>query len=62
MFVIKFALVIGGMYAFIWLMSKTSPILKIAGNIPHLPLYVILASLVVALGLRFLQESRARHG
>jgi hypothetical protein len=43
-------------------MSKSSPILKIAGNIPHLPLYVIFGSILVALGLRFWQESRARHG
>jgi len=62
MFVVKFALVIAGMYGFIWLMSKSSPILKIAGNIPHLPLYVIFGSMLVALALRFRQDRRAGHG
>ena len=62
MFIVRFALVVGGMYVFIWLMSKTSPILKIAGNIPHLPLYVIFGSMLVALGLRYRQENRVGHG
>jgi branched-chain amino acid transport system permease protein len=62
MFVVRIAAVVAAMIGFVWLMSKTSPILKIAGNIPHLPLYVIFGSILVALALRFWQESRARHG
>jgi len=62
MFIARFALVIGGMYVFIWLMSKNSPILKIAGDIPHLPLYVIFGSMLLALGLRYRQDNRAGHG
>ena len=62
MAIVKFALVIAAMYVFIWLMSKSSPILKIAGSIPHLPLYVIFGSIVIALGLRFVQEKRSAHG
>jgi len=62
MAIVKFALIIGAMYVFIWLMSKSSPILKLAGNIPHLPLYVIFGSILIALGLRFIQEKRSAHG
>jgi hypothetical protein len=42
-------------------MSRSSPILKLLGSVPHLPLYVIFASLILALGLRYLQEDRERH-
>ena len=62
MFVLRFALFIVALMGFIWLMSKSSPILKPAGNIPHLPLYVIFASILIALALRYWQESRTRHG
>jgi hypothetical protein len=61
-FVVRIAVVVAAVIGFVWMMSKNSPILKIAGNIPHLPLYVIFGSILVALGLRFWQESRARHG
>ncbi|MCW5772092.1 MAG: branched-chain amino acid ABC transporter permease [Rhodospirillaceae bacterium] len=61
MFIVRTALFVVGIAVFVWLMSKSSPILKIA-SVPHLPLYVIFAGILVALGLRFLQESRARHG
>jgi branched-chain amino acid transport system permease protein len=62
MFVVRIAVVVAAMIGFVWLMSKTSPILKIAGDIPHLPLYVIFGSILLALGLRYWQESRSRHG
>jgi len=62
MFVIRIAAVVAAMIGFVWLMSKTSPILKIAGDIPHLPLYVIFGSILIALALRYWQESRTRHG
>lgn len=62
MFAVRIAIVVAAMIGFVWLMSKTSPILKIAGNIPHLPLYVIFGSILVALALRYWQESRTRHG
>jgi len=62
MFIVRIGVVIFGFGVFVWLMSKSSPIMKLAGNIPHLPLYVIFASLVLALALRYWQESRARHG
>ena len=62
LFIVRLAVFVGGLIVFIWLMSKSSPILKLAGSIPHLPLYVIFVSMLVALGLRYLQENRARHG
>ena len=62
MFVVRIGLVVAAMIGFTWLMSKSSPILKIAGDVPHLPLYVIFGSILLALGLRYWQESRAHHG
>ena len=62
MFFVKIGVFVAGLAAFVWLMSKSSPILKLAGTIPNLPLYVIFASLLLALALRYWQESRARHG
>jgi len=62
MFILRFAVFIAALMGFIWLMSRSSPILKAAGNIPYLPLYVIFVSILVALGLRYWQESRIRHG
>jgi branched-chain amino acid transport system permease protein len=62
MFFVRIGVFVAGLAAFVWLMSKSSPILKLAGTIPNLPLYVIFASLLLALALRYWQESRARHG
>jgi branched-chain amino acid transport system permease protein len=62
MFVARIGIFIAGLSAFVWLMSRSSPILKLTGTIPNLPLYVIFASLLVALALRYRQEGRARHG
>jgi branched-chain amino acid transport system permease protein len=62
MFIVRVVVFIAGMSAFVWLMSRSSPILKLAGSIQHLPLYVIFASILIALGLRFWQESRTHHG
>ncbi len=62
MFVVRIGAAVLALIGFVWLMSKASPILKIAGNIPNLPLYVIFASILVALGLRYWQESRSSHG
>jgi hypothetical protein len=62
MFLLRIVVFVAGMAALIWLMSRSSPILKIVGTIPHLPLYVIFVGIVVALGLRFWQESRSNHG
>ncbi len=61
-FVFRMAIVVGALALFFWLMAKSSPLYKVLGNISHLPLYVISASLLIALGLRFMQESRQRHG
>lgn len=61
-FVLRMAIIVGSLALFFWLMAKSSPLYKVFGNISHLPLYVISASLLIALGLRFLQESRQRHG
>lgn len=62
MFVVRIALVVAAMIGFVWLMSKSSPLLKIFGNVPHLPLYVIFGAIALALLLRFQQESGRRHG
>ena len=63
MFVVRIGLAIAGLIGFVWLMSRSSPILKLANsNIQHLPLYVIFGSILIALGLRYWQDSRARHG
>jgi branched-chain amino acid transport system permease protein len=62
MFVVRIGVAVAALIGFVWLMSKSSPILKVAGSVPNLPLYVIFGSLVLALVLRWLQESRARHG
>jgi branched-chain amino acid transport system permease protein len=63
MFVVRIGVFVVALIGFVWLMSRSSPILKIAsGNIPHLPLYVIFVSILVALALRYWQESRTRHG
>jgi branched-chain amino acid transport system permease protein len=62
-FVLKIGVFVLALYGFVWLMSRDSPILMIAGtSIPHLPLYVILGSIVVALALRYRQELRSGHG
>ena len=61
MFVLRIGVFVLALAGFVWLMSKASPILKIAGSVPHLPLYVIFGSIIVALGLRYWQESRSSH-
>jgi branched-chain amino acid transport system permease protein len=63
MFVLRIGVFVLALIGFVWLMSRSSPILKLANsNIPHLPLYVIFVSILVALALRYWQESRTRHG
>jgi branched-chain amino acid transport system permease protein len=62
MFFAKAALFLIGMGIFIYLISQISPIRAAIGPIVHLPLYVILAVIGIALVLRYLQESRTRHG
>ncbi len=63
MFIVRIGLFVAALAAFIWLMSRTSPILKLtASGIPHLPLYVIFASILIALALRYWQETRTHHG
>jgi branched-chain amino acid transport system permease protein len=62
MFVLRICAVVAGFAAFVWLMSKSSPILKIAGAIPHLPLYIIFGCMLLALALRYWQEQRTGHG
>jgi branched-chain amino acid transport system permease protein len=55
------ALLVGGLVATIWLISKASP-LHLLGRMEHLPLYVIAAAILLALALRHRQDNRARHG
>jgi len=63
MFFVRIGLAIAGLIGFVWLMSRDSPIRKIAdSNITHLPLYVIFGSILIALALRYWQDSRTRHG
>jgi len=61
-FVVRFGIFVAGFSAFVWLMSESSPILSVTGAIPDLPLYVIFASILVALVLRFVQEKASRDG
>jgi branched-chain amino acid transport system permease protein len=63
MFVVRIGLAIGALIGFVWLMSRDSPILKIVdSNLTHLPLYVIFGSILIALALRYWQDSRKHHG
>jgi branched-chain amino acid transport system permease protein len=63
LFVVRIGAAVAALIGFVWLMSRNSPILKVVNtSVPNLPLYVIFGSLVLALGLRWLQENRARHG
>jgi branched-chain amino acid transport system permease protein len=63
MFVVRIGIFVGALIGFVWLMSRSSPLLKVFNrDIPHLPLYVIFGSILVALALRYWQESRTRHG
>ena len=63
MFFVRIGIFVVALIGFVWLMSRSSPILKIANsNLTHLPLYVIFGSILIALALRYWQESRTRHG
>ena len=63
MFFARIGIFILALVGFVWLMSKDSPIQKMANNtITHLPLYVIFGVILLALLLRLQQESGKRHG
>ncbi len=51
----------GALALLIWLISKNSP-LHLLGTMTHLPLYVLFAAILLAGGLRYLQDRRAKHG